>query len=103
MLKTLVPLEQHPPELQPFLGYEFYKIDPDTGRVRELSEIFGPEAEQEFLLRLDDLAHDLCRLLEEIHDDSASTLAPPQQSVRVYLGETTADLRPQRGSLRRAL
>lgn len=103
VLKTLVPLEQHPPELQPFLGYEFYKIEPDTGRVRELSEIFGPEAEQEFLLRLDDLAHDLCRLLEEIHDDRASALAQPQPSVRVYLGEATTDLRPQRDSLRRAL
>ncbi|HEV8393080.1 MAG TPA: hypothetical protein VGQ37_02350 [Vicinamibacterales bacterium] len=103
VLKTLVPLEQHPPELQPFLGYEFYKIDPDTGRVREMSEIFGPEAEQEFLLKLDDLAHDLCRLLEEIHDDIASSFVQPQQSMRVYLGETTNDLRPQRDSLRRAL
>jgi hypothetical protein len=103
VLKTLVPLDQHPPELQPFLGYEFYKIDPDTGRVRELSEIFGPEAEQEFLLRLDDLAHDLCRLLEEIHDEGASPFVQPQQGARVYLGETSNDLRPQRDSLRRAL
>ena len=103
VLKTLVPLEQHPPELQPFLGYEFYKIDPDTGRVRELSEIFGPEAEQEFLLKLDDLAHDLCRLLEGIRDETISTFLQPQQSMRVYLGETTTDLRPQRDALRRAL
>jgi hypothetical protein len=103
VLKTLVPLEQHPPELQPFLGYEFYKIEPDTGRVRELSEIFGPEAEQEFLLKLDDLAHDLCRLLEEMHDDRASSFVQPQQGGRVYLGETTHDLRPQRDALRRAL
>lgn len=103
VLKTLVPLDQHPPELQPFLGYEFYKIDPDTGRVRELSEIFGPEAEQEFLLKLDDLAHDLCRLLEEIHDENASPFVPPHESARVYLGEATTDLRPQRDALRRAL
>jgi len=40
VLKTLVPLEEHPPELQPFLGYEFYRVD-ETGRVREFSEIFG--------------------------------------------------------------
>ena len=103
VLKTLVPLDQHPPELQPFLGYEFYKIDPDTGRVREMSEIFGPEAEQEFLLKLDDLAHDLCRLLEEMHQDRASSLAQPQAGGRVYLGETTHDLKPQRDALRRAL
>jgi hypothetical protein len=103
VLKTLVPLDQHPPELQPYLGYEFYKIDPDTGRVRELSEIFGPEAEQEFLLKLDDLAHDLCRLLQEMHEGSAAALVESSGGGRVYLGETTHDLRPQRDSLRRAL
>ena len=103
VLKTLVPLDQHPPELQPFLGYEFYKIDPDTGRVRELSEIFGPEAEQEFLLKLDDLAHDMCRLLTDMHHDRASTLAQPQVTGHVYLGEATNDLKPQRDALRRAL
>ena len=103
VLKTLVPLEQHPAELQPFIGYEFYKIEPDTGRVREMSEIFGPEAEQEFLLKLDDLAHDLCRLLEEMHQDKASSLVQAQAGGRVYLGEATLDLRPQRDALRRAL
>ena len=89
VLKTQVPLDQHPPELQPFLGYEFYKIDPDTGRVRELSEIFGPQAEQEFLLKLDDLANDLCDLLRELHADTAGSLV--QTAGHVYLGETTHD------------
>jgi hypothetical protein len=103
VLKTHVPLDQHPPELQPFLGYEFYKIDPDTGRVRELSEIFGPEAEQEFLLKLDDLAHDMCRLLTEMHHDRASALAQPRATGHVYIGEATNDLKPQRDALRRAL
>jgi hypothetical protein len=103
VLKTLVPLDQHPPELQAFLGYEFYKIDPDTGRVRELSEIFGPEAEQEFLLKLDDLAHDMCRLLEELHNDRAASLAQLQATGHVYVGEATNDLKPQRDALRRAL
>ena len=103
VLKTLVPLDQHPPELQGFLGYEFYKIDQDTGRVRELSEIFGPEAEQEFLVKLDDLAHDLCRLLEEMYHDRASSFAQTQAGGRVYIGEATHDLKPQRDALRRAL
>jgi hypothetical protein len=92
VLKTQVPLEQHPPELQPFLGYEFYKIDPETGRVREL-----PQAEQEFLLKLDDLANDLCDLLRELYATAVPTAG------HVYLGETTHDLRSQRDALRRAL
>ena len=64
VLKTPVPREKHPPELQALLGYEFFKVDPVTGRVRELDEIFGAEAERDFWLKLDDLAHDMCRLLE---------------------------------------
>src|ERR1700730_5334229 len=41
VLKTPVPLEMHPPELRALLGYEFFKIDSETGRVRELDEVFG--------------------------------------------------------------
>ena len=44
VLKTQVPLGEHPPELQSVLGYEFFKIEPETGNARELDEIFGPEA-----------------------------------------------------------
>jgi hypothetical protein len=62
VLKTPVPLDKHPAELQPVLGYEFFKTDPDSGRVRELNEIFGPEAQRDFWLKLDDLAHDICDL-----------------------------------------
>src|SRR5271156_241153 len=57
VLKTPVPLEMHPPELQSLLGYQFFKVDPDSGRVHELNEVFGSEAQRDFWLRLDDLAH----------------------------------------------
>ena len=30
-------------------------------KVRELDEVFGPEAQRDFWLKLDDLAHDICR------------------------------------------
>ena len=43
VLKTPVPLARlHPAELQSLLGYEFFKDDPATGKMRELDEIFGP-------------------------------------------------------------
>src|SRR5215813_6186089 len=64
VLKTPVPLELHPPELRSVLGYEFFKIDPQTGKIRELDEIFGPEAQKDFWMKLDDLAHDICVLLQ---------------------------------------
>src|SRR5580658_555825 len=64
VLKTPVPLELQPTELGSVLGYQFFNIDPDTGRVRELDEVFGPEAQRDYWMRLDDLAHDMCGLLK---------------------------------------
>lgn len=100
VLKTPVPLDQHPRELQSLLGYEFFKVDPVTGRIRELDQIFGPEAERDFWIKLDDLAHDVCALLELLR------AAEPQPAVAegtVYLAETTSDLRAERDAVRRGL
>jgi hypothetical protein len=101
VLKTPVALDKHPPELRPVLGYEFFKIDPETGKVRELNDIFGPEAQRDFWIKLDDLAHDICYLLEMLHDSEASSLQPKAQAI--FLAETTCDLREQRETLRRDL
>jgi hypothetical protein len=148
VLKQPVPLDKTPPELRAILGYEFFKTDPETGKVRELDEVFGPEAQRDFWIRLDDLAHDLCALLEALEEDAqlapfipdqpptapqsgarsggngasnggaaqASVSEPPSFSstapaiaaasvatTRVYLAETTSDVREQRESLRRDL
>ena len=106
VLKTDVPLEEQPPELRSMLGYEFFKIDPATGKIRELDEIFGTDAERDFWLKLDDLAHDVCSLLHALElvrpfDDSAAGTT----AIRgvVYLAETTTDLRDEREALRRDL
>lgn len=101
VLKTPVPLEEHPPELQPLLGYEFFRTDPETGRVRELNEIFGPDAEREFWLRLDDLAHDVCSLLEILDPDVPP--APDAPASVIYVAETTGDLREARDAIMRDL
>ena len=104
VLKTPVPLETHPPELMPLLGYEFFKVDPETGRVRELDEIFGPEAQREFWLKLDDLAHDICCVLEMLErtEKTGAPSATPRGEP-IFLAETTSDLREQRDALRRDL
>jgi hypothetical protein len=104
VLKTPVPLEAHPPELMPLLGYEFFKVDPETGRVRELDEIFGPEAQREFWLKLDDLAHDICCVLEMMESpDKTGAPAAMLKDEAVFLAETTSDLREQRDAIRRDL
>jgi hypothetical protein len=103
VLKTPVPIEMHPPELRSLLGYEFFKVDPESGRVRELDEVFGSEAQRDFWIRLDDLAHDLCCVLEmfEVQDMTSDHNSADEQCV--FLAETTSDLREQRETIRRDL
>jgi hypothetical protein len=99
VLKTRVPLEKQAPELQPLLGYEFFKVDPESGRVHELDEIFGPDAQTDFWFRLDDLAHDICSLLETMEGGRQAA----SEANSVYLAETTSDLREQRDAIKRDL
>ncbi|MCZ6679419.1 MAG: toll/interleukin-1 receptor domain-containing protein [Candidatus Poribacteria bacterium] len=104
VVKTPIPREQHPPELQGSLGYEFFELDPNTGRAREFNPIFGREAEMEFVQKLDDLAHDIRELLEKIENgiSDSDDLGPPVKGI-VYLAETTSDLREDRDAIRREL
>ncbi len=100
VLKTPVPLERHPPQLQCLLGYEFFKVDPETGNVRELDLMFGAEAQTEFLKRVDDVAKDLCELVHAIEcGEEPGALSKPA----VYLAEATRDLTDAHDSIRRDL
>ena len=100
ILKTPVPLEKHPPQLQSLLGYEFFKVDPETGHVRELDLMFGAEAQTEFLKRVDDVAKDLCDLVQAIDrgEEPGAAGKPP-----VFLAEATRDLTDAHDSIRRDL
>ena len=102
VVKTPVPLEAQPPELQKMLGYEFYRIDPETGRTHELDQVFGPEAQRDFWMKLDDVAHDVSALLECLHQgEHAGTAAEPTASV--FLAEVTSDLQDEYDAIRRDL
>jgi len=65
VMKAPVPLEGQPSELNT-IGYEFFRVDPDTGRVREFDPLLGDEAGKDFWARLDDLAHDLVNLAQSV-------------------------------------
>lgn len=106
VLKTPVPRDTDLPELKQCLGYEFFKVDPDTGRLHELDEVFGAEAQKDFWMRLDDLALDMTKLLQEMRQEfpsAAPEFAPASSKEAVYLAETTADMKEQREALRRDL
>jgi len=104
VLKTPVPLDQQQPELRGLLGYEFFRLDPETGKVRELDEVFGADAQREFWIKLDDLAHEICWLLEWIErQDGGPATKTDDDLGAIYLAETTSDLREQRDIIRRDL
>jgi serine/threonine protein kinase len=103
VLKTPVPPQMHPPELKSLLGYQFFNVDPDTGRVRELNEVFGPETQKDFWIRLDDLAHDMCYLLEMLEASGTAVVPKSDNKNAIFLAQTTFDLREQREAIKRDL
>ena len=113
VVKTPVPLNEVPAPLdQVFnhqLGFEFYQLDPQTGRPREFSDAFGPEAKRLFLEKVYDVAYDVSALLKALAAPSASTPSPsapasgPAPGKTIYLALTTSDLQPQRDCLQREL
>jgi serine/threonine protein kinase len=111
VVKTPTPVERHPSEIQPLPGYEFFTVDPQSGRPRELDQIFGPEAQREYWARLDDLAHDIVEMLETMEErlpegvaqEEASSTAPVSEKGVIYLAQTTHDLNEEHVAMRRDL
>src|SRR5262249_19974850 len=105
VLKMPVPLELHPPEVQPLLGYEFFSVD-ETGKVRTWDQVFGAEAQRDFWMKLDDLAHDMYGLLctlESGATEAPAPVAPDADKPAVYLAETTTDLKNEHEAIKRDL
>lgn len=105
IVKTPVPLEQQPSEFQDVLGYEFFSMDPETGRAREFSQSGDHELQRLYWAKLDDLAHDIAGLLETIEQGATTTqkLQDSTEPIAVYLAETSYDLRQERDTIRREL
>ena len=118
VVKTPVPLEQQPDDMQGMLGYEFFTTDPETGRVREHAPDGDDDSRRKFWAKLDDLAHDLAALLRSMESGESGNRSVPKPDLRVvaggggstakkgeaiFLAETTYDLREARDAVRREL
>jgi hypothetical protein len=103
IVKTPVPVDRQPAEFQDVLGYEFFTVDPETGRARELSQTGDDESQRMYWARLDDLAHDIAELLENIEPSGTATETHTGESIEVYLAETSYDLRDERDVIKREL
>jgi len=105
VLKTPVPVGEHPVEVRDCLGYEFFKTDPVSGRVRELNQVFGGDAERDFWIKLDDLAQDLCQLLNWLDEGqlAESTSDLFEKETTVFLAGCGTDVREQYDIVKRDL
>ncbi|HEY3456381.1 MAG TPA: toll/interleukin-1 receptor domain-containing protein [Bryobacteraceae bacterium] len=96
VVKTPVARDLELPPLASLLGYEFFKIDPESGRPRE----FDDPDEKEYWIKIDDVAHDMCQLLEILESDRPPSAAGKKT---VYLAETTLDMADEHAAIRREL
>jgi hypothetical protein len=109
VVKTFVPLPEHPPQLRGVLGYEFYEYDPERGRAKEFSPEVMPQRDIRYWEKLDDLAYDIKQFIEELKKSDAPRAplagepAAPPSGKTVYLAETISALAPQRDQIKREL
>ena len=94
-----------PPLLDEVLGGQFYRVDPASGRARDLLLDASADALQVFRARVDDVAQDLSRLLGAMAAANGAIVPPepPPTGDTVFLAWTTADLSEEREKLRREL
>ena len=106
VIKTHIDREQHPPEFQKQLGYEFYEVDKATKRPVAFGQELGRNRDQRYWSKLDDLAWDVKQILSIINPrfktpSAVSVFARSQGSV--YLAQTTRDLSEERDQIKREL
>lgn len=83
--------------LQESLGYEFFEFDKMTGRLREYSAENGAEYELKHATKVEDLAQDIVRFINDQEFRKSSN------AKCVYLAETTPELKDERDEIRRNL
>ncbi len=95
VIKTPVPRNLEFPPLTRLLGYEFYQLDPNSGRPRALED----PNEKEYWQRIDDMAHDICQILDLLNNN----LPASTPGKAVYLAETGFDLISEYNAVKRDL
>lgn len=113
VVKTHVDLERQPAILKDLRGYEFYRRDPATGRLREFYLQPAAPVDPAYIEKIDDLAEDIRLFMKNLETAPVPAAAPaapvtaapaaPLASPVLYLAETTSDLTPDREQLARML
>ena len=103
IVKTYVPLQDHPTGLQDLLAYEFYERNEASQRVYEFDAEISAQGEKDkrYWSKFEDLAWDLHELIKFLEAPEPATGKPSGSTI--YLAETTSDLAEQRDKVRREL
>jgi hypothetical protein len=90
-------------DLSDVLGYKFYRTDP-RGIASEFDLDDEPQSRREFIKRVNELAYDVCRLLDMLGDEKPNRAqVVPSTGKTVYVAETTSDLAEEAERLRSEL
>lgn len=104
VVKTHVSHDRHPDELRGLLGYDFCELD-ENGRPIEFNPDKGSDNEKKYWKRLNEVAWDISKLIDEIdqpiESGTGTRVELPEKTV--YLAETTSDLSDVRENIRRDL
>jgi hypothetical protein len=91
--------------MKSLIGYEFFEVDAQSGRIKEYQEVFGKEFQERFFNRVNDLAFDVCEFLKIFETRAAQPERAPIgcQGKTVYLAVAARDLQEAREQIRREL
>jgi len=105
VIKTYLPPDNHPQELKGFRGYDFFEMNEQTGRPRELRPELNEEERPRFFAKLYDLVYDIDSLFKELLADKNRQMIDASEAIckTIYLAETTSDLNDVHDQIRREL
>lgn len=112
VVKTPVPLKEMPKVFQQINGFDFFKFDDESKTPREFIPEFGKEYEQQFWLKVSDLAYEIAKLLKLMNAAAVkqtSVSAPislkpiVSKSATIYLARTSSDFQIEHDNIRRDL
>ena len=104
VIKTPVQSEYEPEQLNGLLSYDFFELDAN-GNPREFRQEIGANKDLKYWARFEDLAQGIKRAIESARPKEEEPTHPEDLplSKKVYLAQTTIDLRDERDRIKREL
>lgn len=101
VIKTPVNVDAALDALAESIGYPFFRLD-ERGLPWEFDVRLGDRAREQFLAKVNEVAYDICSMLEQLTGASGDRLRPAS-GLTVYLAETTSDMAAACDQVRREL